>query len=180
MKGIKRDDKRHCGHRAFASVVAVAALMASCSRHGTPQSGAYWQRTGLAGERVPPAFLGQLTVFREVSIWRPPSGSMTIALSPAAVDRLARVINSLQAMPPVMCHENELLYVLVFHPAGHREPLYRLQGWGCAGEVQTTLDGTVLHPLQDRSCSLLKAVGSLAPASAIGTRDVVGLCGRKA
>ena len=122
------------------------------------------------------AFLGQLTVFREVSIWRPPVGDDASIFS-AAEARAARVINSLQAMPPVMCHENELLYVLVFHPEGHLEPLYRFQGWGCAGSAD--------HPgryrpasLEDRSCSLLKVVGSLAPASAIGTRDVVGLCTR--
>lgn len=105
---------------------------------------------------------------------------MTVALSPPAEDRAARVINSLRAVPPVMCHENELLYVLVFHPKGRRNPLYQFQGWGCAGEVQVTLDGAILHPLEDRFCSLLEVVGSLAPASARGTRNVAGLCARKA
>ena len=103
---------------------------------------------------------------------------MTLALSPTAEARAARVINSLQAMPSGMCHENELLYILAFHPKGRLEPLYQFQGWGCAGEVQVTLDGTVLPPLEDRSCSLLEVVGSLAPASARGTREVAGLCTR--
>lgn len=179
VKGFERDDKRHCGRRALATVMALTALMASYSGHRSAPFRDHGNAP-VAGEPMPPGFLGQLTVFREQSIWRLSTGPMTVSLSPAVVDRLARVINSLQAMPRVMCHENELLYVLAFHPEGHYEPLYRFQGWGCDGEVQVTLDGTVLLPLEDRSCSLLKAVASLAPTSARGTHDVAGLCVRKA
>ena len=71
MKGIAKDDERHGAGRAFASVVVLVALGA----HGGPiasQSRAYGLRTPLASERVLHGFLGQLTVFREVSIWRPP------------------------------------------------------------------------------------------------------------
>jgi hypothetical protein len=81
-------------------------------------------------------------------------------------------------MAAVMCHENELLYVLAFYPRGLHEPLFQFQGWGCAGEVQVTLDGSPLSPVQGRSCSLLKLVRTLAPASASGTRDAAEGCSR--
>jgi len=131
-------------------------------------------------ERVPKGFAGRLTVFKHVSVVTGPSpGPVTVALSITAEARIAGIANSLPAMAPVMCHENELLYVLAFHPKRRRTPLYQLQGWGCAGQVQVTVDGTALPPLEDRSCSLLQAVAVLAPRSASGTRGVAGLCSRK-
>jgi hypothetical protein len=134
-----------------------------------------------AVEHVPKGFVGQLTAFKDVSVTVGPSpGGATVGLSSVAAARVAGIVNSLPATAPVMCHENELLYVLDFFPGGLRRPLYEFQGWGCVGEVQVTVDGTALPALQDRSCSLLEAVRSLAPASARGTRDVAAECSRKA
>jgi hypothetical protein len=126
--------------------------------------------------RVPQGFLGRLTVFRFVSVASPSSGSVTVALSSTAEAHVTRVLNSLPTTKPAFCHENELLYILAFHPRSQRKPLYRFQGWNCAAEVQVTLNGTTLPLLRDRSCSLLKVVKSLTPPSASGTRGAVAGC----
>ena len=113
---------------------------------------------GRNAERVPGGYQGQLTVFKHVSIWAS-SGPLTLALSSGAEGRVVKVINSLPAWPPIMCHESVLLYVFAFHPWHHLKPLYQFQGWGCTGEVGVTLNGTTLSPLEDRSCSLSEMVG---------------------
>jgi hypothetical protein len=70
----------------------------------------------LSAERVPRGFLGRLTVFKHVSVTNSSSGPVVVALSSTAAARVAAVINSLSTITPVFCHENELLYVLAFHP----------------------------------------------------------------
>jgi hypothetical protein len=163
-----------------SGVVGVLALVGAGTAAGCP-GGLPVTLLGarLAVERVPPGFLGRLTVFKHVSILNSSSGGVTVALSRRAEARVARTVNSLPVIAPVFCHENELLYTLAFHPSHSPKPLYQFQEGACGAEVLATLDGKALPPLEDRNCSLLEMVKSLAPASASGTRDAAAGCAAK-
>ena len=179
-RAVNKHNQNKGASWAFPRVLAVLALIPAAANSYISTAGAaaadpFSHVIGRNAERVPGGYQGQLTVFKHVSIWAS-SGPVTLALSSGTEGRVVKLINSLPAWPSIMCHESVLLYVLAFHPRHHLKPLYQFQGWGCTGEVRVTLNGTTLSPLEDRSCSLLEMVGSLAPASARGTRDIADGC----
>jgi hypothetical protein len=117
--------------KALAILILLATWPAACNPSARPE------RAYPATERVPEGFVGRLTAFKHVSVIAGPSpGPITVMLSSTAVAQLVDIAGSLPEMAPVMCHENELLYVLTFYPKGRRTPLYQFRGWRCDGEVQ--------------------------------------------
>jgi hypothetical protein len=69
-----------------------------------------------------------------------------------------------------------LLYQVTFQTRGRHSQEVDAQGWGPPYAVLVRTGGEQLHPLYDKSCSLLRTVAHLLPSTAKGTRAASAAC----
>jgi hypothetical protein len=125
---------------------------------------------GFAGAQpIPLNQVAEVTGYERTSVMNPSSGPVTVELSMARADVLAATIDSLPAGPGIDCHEDELLYRVVFTSSLGAPASYEADGHGCMGAVLVTEGGRELSPRQDVRCELFNSVAQVLPASATGT-----------
>jgi hypothetical protein len=127
---------------------------------------------GFAGAQpIPLGQVAEVTGYEQVSVTNSSSGPVPVELSTGRADALAAVIDSLPAGPGTDCHEDELLYRVVFGPFLGARASYEADGHGCMSAVLVTDGARALSPRLDARCALFDAVAGVLPASAAGTLD---------
>lgn len=102
---------------------------------------------GFAGARpVPLGQVAEVTGYERVSVTNSSSGPVLVQLSTRRSDALAAVIDSLPAGPATDCHEDELLYGVVFGPSLGAPASYEADGHRCMGAVLLTEGAWALSP----------------------------------
>jgi hypothetical protein len=130
---------------------------------------------GFSGAQpIPLGQVAEVTGYERASVTNPSSGPVPVELSTGRADALAAVIDSLPAGPGTECHEDELLYRVVFGPSLGARAGYEADGHGCMGAVLVTEGARALSPRRDVRCALFDAVAEVLPASAAGTLDNTG------
>ncbi len=130
---------------------------------------------GRSGPTIPPGALATLTGYSTVSLALGSRGPVVVHLEAGLSARLARAVEALPPAPPMSCHEDAILYDIVFrtpHAAN-----YEVEGHGCGGTVVLTVKGGRPSLRYNASCALIHLVRSLLPARARGTRFGAVACG---
>jgi hypothetical protein len=145
---------------------AATAFVASFSAPGFP---------GL--QLAPFAQVAQVTGYERSSLRQASAGPVAVDLSRQRADDLAGVIDALPSGPAPRCHEDVLLYRVVFRASPGGRPSYEADGHGCGGAVVAAQGGRALSPRRDVRCALFDAVAAVLPASAYGTLHAGPACG---
>jgi len=120
-----------------------------------------------------------VTGFSQTSLANNSSGPVTVELNYAQANTLTTIANSLPLAPPPSCMEDSLLYRIVFRATPGSPNTFELDGYQCGSTILVTKNGQKLAPLNDASCSLLRAVVKvLATDTAHGTRNASADCTR--
>lgn len=137
-----------------------------------------WLPSRSAGELAPGGGVLQVTGFTRTSPAGGSSGPVTVRLDSTQARRLRAVLDALPLGPPAEgCHENSLLYRIIFRPAAGAAPSFEAEGWACPAAVAVTEHGRKMAPLHDTGCWLLHAVVEVLPAhEANGTRYASAGC----
>jgi hypothetical protein len=103
-----------------------------------------------------------LTGYRESSYVNPPSGPVSIVLTPAQADRLRSELASLaNAATGGLCMENSRLFMISVAPNHGRTPKWIASAGSCTG-LDVERQGHAVVPLND-ACSLRRLVGAWLP-----------------
>ena len=103
-----------------------------------------------------------VTGYRESSYLNPPSGLVSITLTPARADRLRSELASLaNAAPGGLCMEDAQLFMISVSPSHGRSPRWTASAGTCSGLVVESHSHAVV-PLDD-ACSLRRLVGGWLP-----------------
>jgi len=136
-----------------------------------------WEPSRPAGELAPAGGIVEVTGYSLISAASPSSGPVTVQLNRARANALRAAVDALPLGPQAFCHENSLLYRVIFRPAKGSASLFEVDGWACGATVVVTKHGRAMAPLYDATCSLLRAVGGVLPSNqAAGTRHAVAGC----
>ena len=137
-----------------------------------------WLPSRSAGELAPGGGVVEVTGFSQTSPAGASSGPVTVRLDSTQARRLRAVLDALPLGPPAEgCHENSLLYRIIFRPAAGAASSFEADGWACPAAVVVTEHGRKMAPLHDTDCSLLHAVVDVLPAhQANGTRYASAGC----
>lgn len=155
--------KRAAAAFGLSAAVLVIAVLAGCQAVRRPQL-------------VPKDKVADVTGYARASITSPSSGPITVQLEGYREAGLAATIERLPPGPPIDCHEDVVLYRILFRPSPGAAANYEAVGHGCEGSVLVNENATSLVPRQDSHCALFDAVAEVLPSSASGTLDDRGSC----
>jgi hypothetical protein len=123
----------------------------------------------VGGQPIPLNLVAEVTGYERASVTNTSSGPVNVELSVGRADALAATVDSLPARAGMDCHDDVLLYRVVFGPSLGAPTSYEADGHGCGAAVLVKEGAGELSARQDVRCKLFDAVAAVLPSSASGT-----------
>lgn len=122
-------------------------------------------------EYAPTRGVVDVTGFKVLSVMRPPTGRVTVAVTGRRAENLIAAFDSLLRGPSsIACMEDETDFTFAVGPRVGAPPTFRVTEEECENVVDVSAYGKVAPALTDRGCELLRAVAAVLPPRARATR----------
>jgi hypothetical protein len=165
----------HNGKSAIGTLKrAGAAFSLSATMSVMPLQAAAHDVNG--AQRVPKDEVAEVTGYDRASIAFGSSGPVIVELKGYREVSLAAKVDGLPSRPPIDCHEDVVLYQILFKPSPGSPANYQAVGHGCEAAVLVGQNAARLIPRDDHHCELFDAVSAVLPSSATGTLDGDASC----